>query len=991
MVPNPKDILKNLVFRNAISLILVLLLLSLIAWIGYGIVERELKNNLSQHLLTTLNGNIESIKLWKQDKIKDAKVLANKSDIHKNILSLVNKVTSEDWPLEKILATSEAKILRRELGKASASYGFVGFVLFNKNNFQILALLDGATGKSDLVKYSDFPKLALEGQSVVSLPFMSELPLSDIKGKIHSRFPTMFVAEPIRDSSDNVVAVLSFRIRPEIEFNKLMRISRFGESGETYAFNKKGKLLSESRFNEHLKKIGLLPSLPNVISTLNIDVRDPGVNLTKGFTTQIPREKQSLTLMAKASISGSKGFNVDGYNDYRGVPVVGAWSWLPEFNMGITTEVDYDEAFEPLNSLQNVFFILLILLTLTTFIALWFIRRNQLKQNQLNEQVEKLVENDNYVKTIIHSMVEGVITINQDGIIQTFNYAAEQIFGYSSSETVGRNVKMLMEGKDKEQHDEYLQRYLKTMEPRIIGVGREVKGRKRNGALFDMDLSISQLNQKNEKLFVGSVRDITERKKVEEEIKNARIEAEAANRAKSEFLANMSHEIRTPMNAILGYAQILKRKNLENEDKKSVGHILSSGDHLLKLINNILDISKIEAGKMEVTYVDFDLTRLIKNLSDMFVPKCEQKKIKFQIEGASKEPVIVNGDETKFTQVLINLIGNAVKFTNDGTITLQLSVEKNNRYRFDIIDTGEGIPAKAQKDIFEPFRQDWEGLNKGGTGLGLAIAKRQVEIMNGSLELFSEEGKGSRFSLSLTLLPSNKENVSNNEENSGKKIIHLAPGYTVKALVVDDIAMNREVLKETLEDVGITVITANNGQEGVDKVREFAPNIVFMDMRMPVMNGVDALNIIKNEFSSDQIKVVAITASALQHQRKTIENSGADGFISKPFKTAELFQCIKDSLQVEYVYEDESADDDDEEKPKTLEIDISKITISENFYTSLKNSAEMYLITQMERLLKKLEEESDDGKILAEIIEPMMEQYDMDGILKILEKTQHEK
>jgi signal transduction histidine kinase len=475
--------------------------------------------------------------------------------------------------------------------------------------------------------------------------------------------------------------------------------------------------------------------------------------------------------------------------------------------------------------------------------------------------------------------------------------------------------------------------------------------------------------------------EVARRKATERELEKAKKEADFANQSKSDFLANMSHEIRTPMNAVLGYAQILQGKNLEADDNLSVSHILSSGNHLLTLINDILDISKIESGKMEVLLNDFDLTQMIYFLTGMFNPKCQEKDLDFKVEGVNEAPVWVNGDETKIRQVLINLLGNAVKFTDSGVVSLKITVTNNDQYQFNVTDTGKGVSAEAQKSIFEPFQQDKEGREKGGTGLGLAIAQGHVQAMGGQLELVSELGKGSQFTLSLKLSPGMNISARKNEITD-KKVICLAPGYKVKALVVDDVALNRDVLAKTLTEVGIVVLMAENGKEAVEMVQEFRPDIVFMDNRMPVMDGTEATRIIKSEFSSDQVKVVTITAGVLTHQGKSNAEPDADGFISKPFQVEKLFECIKELLKIEFEYEEQ-------EKSKCPEIDLSKISISENLYESLKNAAELFQLTELEKVTKELKEESPDGKVLAEHIESLYSKYDIKSISKALEKVQH--
>ncbi len=472
-------------------------------------------------------------------------------------------------------------------------------------------------------------------------------------------------------------------------------------------------------------------------------------------------------------------------------------------------------------------------------------------------------------------------------------------------------------------------------------------------------------------------------KKAEETIKASKLEAEAANRAKSEFLANMSHEIRTPMNAILGYAQILKRKNLSSEEKQSVENILSSGDHLLTVINDILDISKIEAGRMEANFEDFDLTELIQSLEIMFRPKCDFKNLNFRVNDLGDDQILVNGDNTKIKQVLINLLSNAVKFTDSGEISFNIFSKENDEYCFEVVDTGKGIPKESQQNIFDPFKQEREGVLKGGTGLGLAIAKRQVEIMKGNLEIIKDYEEGAKFSLTLKLPPALQTCVS--PSPSEREVKQLSPGHHVKALVADDIKMNREVLANILKDVGIEVLTAENGQEAVNLVREFLPDIVFMDIRMPIMNGLDAMNIIKKEYSSKLVKVVAITASVLDNHRKLVIELGADDFISKPFRLDDIFNCIKKLLLVEFDYQDDISDEST--TPEVSKIDSSKIPFSKTIHSELIEAAKLHNLTQLDKLLLELVKEND-GDAYSAHIKSFMDKYDMEGLLKFLGETQ---
>lgn len=473
------------------------------------------------------------------------------------------------------------------------------------------------------------------------------------------------------------------------------------------------------------------------------------------------------------------------------------------------------------------------------------------------------------------------------------------------------------------------------------------------------------------------------------ELAEARDQALAANKAKSIFLANMSHEIRTPMNAVLGYAQILQRDAISKEQMQTLQLILNSGNHLLGLINDILDISKIEAGAMELYPEHFYLDDLVSTIDGMFKLRCEQKNLSWRVDNQVEGHIPIYADQGKLRQVLINLLGNAVKFTEEGEICLRVRPSGQDHYLFEVIDSGRGISLEAQKNIFEPFQQERKGFDKGGTGLGLAISKRQIDIMQGELSLSSELGKGSCFSIRLPL-PPGEESAIHALLGDKKKVESLAAGHKADVLVVDDVKENRDILSYMLKDIGATVREAHNGKEALELIDSGRPDIVFMDIRMPVMDGLETIVRIHERFAQGQLPCVAITASTLQHQNQQVLDAGFDDFIAKPFRFEQVYECLEKFLGVSFIY---TQDEHDGRSRETQEqaFALSDIKLSATLYQRLFNAAELSELTEIEEILAELQEQKDAKQHwFANKLNALLADYDFDAILETLEQVTYD-
>jgi PAS domain S-box-containing protein len=558
-----------------------------------------------------------------------------------------------------------------------------------------------------------------------------------------------------------------------------------------------------------------------------------------------------------------------------------------------------------------------------------------------------------YTRSLIESNIDALITTDPRGIITDVNKQMEALTGCTRDELIGAPFK------DYFTNPERAEAGIKRVLAESKLTDYELTARARDGRETVVSYNATTFHDRGRKLqgVFAAARDITERKRYEQSLQQA-------NRAKSVFLANMSHEIRTPMNAILGFSQLMLRdKDLTSRQCQYLGTINRSGEHLLALINDILEMSKIEAGRTTLNPSTFDLPILLKDLEMMFRLRTDEKKLSFSVEMIGDVPQYIVTDINKLRQVFINVLGNAVKFTEQGGIGLRVRADRKEAegsfLRVEIEDTGPGISQDEQDKLFRHFEQTKTGREAGiGTGLGLAISQEFVRLMGGAITVKSQVGKGSIFIIQLPLKEGDAQAVQAKERP--RQVLTLQPGQTTcRVLIADDIEDNRQLLAQLLAPVGFEIRLAANGAEAVHEFEEWRPNLILMDFRMPVMDGHEAIRRIRTMAGGATPKIIAVTASAMDENRQELIGIGADDFISKPFREAELFQKIRAHLGVEYVYAEDPAAAVPEEAAELTPESIAGWP--SNLIQSMRDAV---VTADLDQLLSKIQEvESRDPRI----------------------------
>ncbi len=519
-------------------------------------------------------------------------------------------------------------------------------------------------------------------------------------------------------------------------------------------------------------------------------------------------------------------------------------------------------------------------------------------------------ENEQLKGYLLEMSPDAVIAVDRDGKIVSVNQHAEQLFGYDRQELLGQAMEILIPEQYRDVHHSHRNVYSKSPHFRPMGkTSLEFYALRKDGTVFSADINLNPVQRSG--IVLAAIRDISQRKQLEQSLREAKEQAEAAARAKSIFLAGMTHEFRTPLNGILGFIQLLEQSpTLTADQQKYLAAIQRSGEHLLDIITDVLHMARIETGRIQLQPQVFDLHRFLYELETRTRTRAQLKHLQVIVDISANLPRLVEGDAEKLRQILLNLLGNAVKFTVSGKVTLRVGWQGETA-EFEVEDTGPGIAPEALLQIFEPFVQCKAGdVVIEGTGLGLAICQKFVELLGGTIQVKSQVGVGSTFRFVIPLQVKESADEESSQANLTPTLINY--GAPIRLLVVDDQSDDRELLRMLLSRDGFDVRVAANGHEAVSYWQEWFPHLVWMNMRMPVMDGYEATQKIRQleelypptapnrVFST---KIIALTANVLDDVRHEILAAGCDDVVTKPYKLQTLLEKIHFHLGIRHLFE----------------------------------------------------------------------------------------
>ncbi len=757
---------------------LFFLLISAISWYTLGRIEDQTRADLTDSLKTVLRTTHSALHIWEFERKADVVTWASSNEFQTLVKELLKVPRSRE---ALINATAQAR-LRALLESKLRVYDYSGYFIIDPDFINIGSMRDANLGNTNLLDgQGDFLIRIFDGETLISHPLASDVPLiSAYSGKLAKGEPTMFVVAPILDEEGEIIAALGFRLNPATDFTRILQLGRTGKTGETYAFNDNWTLLSESRFDKDLRKVGLISKGKRGI--LSIEMRDPGGDLVKGFKSKIPRNKQPFTKMEQMAISRRSGVDVEGYRNYRGVNVVGTWIWDSGMDFALVTEIEAEEVYRSFNFTRRL---ILFAIGLTGFIAVGLtlmVNIGRTRALSLMAAVDvgraralhfaKIAqERESRIRAVVDNVGDAIITIDEEGIIESFSPAAEKIFGYFTPEVVGQNIKILMPEPHKNQHDSYIKNYLDTGISKIIGIRREEEGIRKDGTVFPLDIAINEVWLEDRRIFIGTIRDITATKKSEDGLKQSHHDLQVAHQelkqslgrvqealrslVASEKLAGIGgltegvcNEVLNILNAISSNVKGLLKKSGDSDFFASLDKTRQEAQRIEKIIQSLLKFSSEEGAKIKAVRIYEELDSVL-TLVEHHMHSDDIKVVRKFDPDLPK--LTVNPDEMR--QVFLYIIDNARHaMPHGGTLVASAGQEVKNGssyIRIKIADTGTGIKKADLEKIFEAF---FSSKPEGeGTGMGLSLCRTLIQKHGGTIDVDSEWGKGTTFIIDLPL------------------------------------------------------------------------------------------------------------------------------------------------------------------------------------------------------------------------------------------------
>lgn len=842
---------------------------------------------IREHLLASLGSFTELITIWQQQNIAAIQMLASSSQGQQ----LLQQVLIEEGN-----NPATHKALREWLYPILTVMGFDGFSVINHQRVIVAASTPAYIKQvAQLPETLEVLNKALANRPAISRPVAAVRPIEGPRGQqpAGSLMQNMCV---LLEAAGKEPGFFCLRFNTHTSFFPIFLKGWTGSSGDIYAIDQYGNFITPARFGAQTSQLLTLEQqrAARIGTPVSLPADDNG--------------KAPLTEMVDFLINREASLVRVNYKDYRGIPVAGAGRWLPEMELGIIVEQDQSEAMAPYIASRNIIMSLTasaaLLILLLTFSALANRRRLAIREGRFRSLLENLPSPVHMVSNDYH-----VIVINP---------AFCQLMGMSKLELLGRDLSELvvppwlqpliseeLNSTPEFCHsDKIAELHLPTGEPRYFRVVHFPVTYLRSAKLqgfacvwldyTDRVVANQQLETVNQNL-EDLVNDRTR------ELIIAKDQALAASQSKAEFLANMSHEIRTPLNAIIGLAHVALTSNPDSRQKIYLDKIRGSGEHLLEIINDILNFSRMEAGKLELDRSEFFVDQLIDKTLDLIWEKAAAKKLEVKVDVDPRIPKVLIGDALRLGQILINFCANAVKFTDSGYISIGVTQVRDWETRvellFEVKDTGIGIAPEKIEQLFQPFQQvDASSARRfEGTGLGLSICKNLAELMQGRIDVKSTLGQGSNFRLRVQLeknLAAQNEAIALPVEPETTPFAKFAP-LDCKVLVVEDNPLNQEIILSLLEAMGIHARCVDSGSAAIMAVEHEAFDLVLMDIQLPGMDGVEATTRIRQTAIGKRLPIIAVTANALPGDKESYLAAGMDDYLSKPIDPQLLYRMLE--------------------------------------------------------------------------------------------------